>query len=179
VTRLNGDALRDVATKVFAERTTTLSDAGADYELDEMTSAVRAFRRMMRSTLESLPESAFSAQPASNGEDHWSAGQVIAHLANSQASMTGAVRSLLDLPAAVDGDRRDVDSVLPARDEALAILAAMEPDFDAFVSAIPADADLNRTMPHPRFGDMSTNGWMILMALHEGDHLRQIRALGE
>jgi hypothetical protein len=179
VTRLNGDALRDVATKVFAERTTTLSEAGAEYELGEMTSAVRAFRRMMRSTLESLPESAFVAQSSSNGEDHWTAGQVIAHLANSQASMTGAVRSLLEMPAAPEGDRHDVDAVLPLRDEALAILAAMEPDFDAFVSAIPADADLNRTMSHPRFGEMSTNGWMLLMALHEGDHLRQIRGLGE
>ena len=32
-------------------------------------------------------------------------------------------------------------------------------------------------MTHERFGEMSTNGWMMLMALHEGDHLRQVRAL--
>jgi hypothetical protein len=167
--------MREIAGKVFGERSMTLSAAGAGYELDEMTGAVRALRRMMASTLESLPESAFAAQPPADGEAGWAAGQVIAHIANSQVSMSGAVRTLLGMPA-VDGERRDLDR-LPARDEALAILAETSQAFDAFVGEIPADADLTKAATHERFGEMSTNGWMMLMALHEGDHLRQIRAL--
>ena len=54
MTRLTGDAMREIAGKVFGERSMTLSEAGAGYELDEMTGAVRALRRMMASTLESL-----------------------------------------------------------------------------------------------------------------------------
>lgn len=175
MTRLTGDAIREIAGKVFSERSTSLSVAGAAYELDEMTGAVRALRRMMASTLESLPESAFAAQPAADGEAGWAAGQVIAHIANAQVSMSNAVRSLLGMPAA-DGERRDLDR-LPARDETLSILAATSQAFDAFVSEIPAGADLTKTMTHERFGEMSTNGWMMLMALHESDHLRQIRTL--
>jgi len=175
MTRLTGDAMREIAGKVFGERSMSLSDAGAEYEMDEMTSAVRALRRMMGSTLESLPESAFAAQPAADGEAGWSAGQVIAHIANSQVSMSGAVRSLLGMPAA-DGERRDLDQ-LPSRDEALAILAEANLGFDTFVSEIPTDADLTKAATHERFGEMSTNGWLMLMALHEGDHVRQVRAL--
>jgi hypothetical protein len=175
MTRLTGDAMREIAGKVFGERSMTLSAAGDGYTLDEMTGAVRALRRMMASALESSPESAFAAQPAADGEAGWAAGQVIAHIANSQVSMIGAVRSLLGMPA-VDGARRDLDQ-LPDRDEALATLAETSQSFDEFVSGIPADADLAKTMTHERFGEMSTNGWMMLIALHEGDHLRQVRAL--
>ena len=175
MTRLSGDTMREIAGKVFGERSMTLSEAGASYELDEMTSAVRALRRMMGSTLESLPDTAFAAQPAAEGEAGWAAGQVVAHIANAQASMSSAVRSLLGMPAA-DGERRDLDR-LPARDEALTILAETNLGFDSFVSEIPTDADLTRTMTHERFGEMSAKGWLMLMALHESDHLRQVRAL--
>jgi hypothetical protein len=51
--------------------------------------------------------------------------------------------------------------------------------FDAFVAAIPSEADTTKTMTHPRFGEMSSKGWMLLMTLHEGDHLRQIRSLAD
>jgi hypothetical protein len=167
--------MREIAGKVFGERSMTLSEAGAAYELDDMTSAVRAVRRMMGSTLESLQESAFTAHQAGEGEAAWAAGQVIAHIANAQLSMSNAVRSLLDIPA-IDGDRQDLDR-LPNRAEALTILADANREFDTLVSDIPAGADLSKTMSHERFGEMSVNGWMMLMALHEGDHLRQIRAL--
>ena len=178
MSKLNGEALREIAVQVFQERSLTLSEAGNRYDLDEMAGTIRAFRRLMRSTLEGLPESAFAAQPPGEGETHWSAGQVIAHLANSQASMTGTVRSLLGLPAAAESQRHEVDAILPTRDEALTILTDLQAGFDAFVEGIPADADLTASMTHERFGDMSSNGWMMLMALHEGDHLRQIQALG-
>jgi hypothetical protein len=155
----------------------TLSEAGAQYEMDEMIDAVRALRRMMRSAIEAVPDSAFAAQPPAEGEDCWSAGQIIAHLANSQASMSDAVRSLLAMPEASGSQRRDVDSMLPTREESLAILESNITGFDAFTNAIPSDADTTRTMEHQRFGEMSSKGWMLLMALHESDHLRQVRAL--
>lgn len=176
MTRLTGEAMREIAGEVFGERSMTLSEAGAAYEMEEMVSAVRGLRRMMRSALESAPDSAFATQPAAEGEAAWSAGQVVAHLANSQASMSGAVRSLLDLPAAAESDRHDLE-LLPSRDDALTILDRINAGFDAFVAEIPADADVTKAAPHARFGEMSSKGWMMLMALHEGDHLRQVRAL--
>lgn len=176
MTRLTGDAMREIAGKVFGERSVTLSEAGADYELDELASSVHAVRRMMGSTLESLPDAAFASQPPAEGEAAWSAGQIIAHLANSQASMTSQTRSLLDMPAPESSDRHDLER-LPSRDDALAILAQINTGFDAFIAEVPADADLAKAAPHQRFGEMSGKGWMMLMALHESDHLRQVRAL--
>jgi hypothetical protein len=67
--------------------------------------------------------------------------------------------------------------MLPTREESLAILESNITGFDAFTNAIPSDADTTRTMEHQRFGEMSSKGWMLLMALHESDHLRQVRAL--
>jgi len=179
MTRLTGDALREIAGKVFGERSTTLIEASADYEMDDLTSAVRAMRRMMRSSLTSLPETAFDAQPAAEGEDAWSAGQIVAHIANSQASMSGAVRSLFGMPEAVAVDRYDLDdsATLPTRDEALDILAKADTGFDAFVSDVPANTDLTKAMPHERFGEMNGKSWMLLMAIHEADHLRQVQTL--
>ncbi len=178
MSRLTGEAMREIAGKVFGERSMTLSQAGAEYELDEMTSTVRAMRRMLVSTLETLPDSAFDRQSPAEGEDAWSAGQVVAHLANSQASMSSPVRSLLGMPEAANTDRIEMET-LPPREESMAILSTANTDFDAFVSEIPADADLTKSQAHDRFGEMSGNGWMMLMAIHEGDHLRQVRAMAE
>jgi protein translocase SecG subunit len=100
-------------------------------------------------------------------------------LALMNRGTTGVGGSLLDMPAAPESQRRDVDSILPTREESLATLESTATGFDAFVAAIPANADTTRTMLHQRFGEMSSKGWMLLMALHEGDHLRQIRALAD
>lgn len=178
MSRLTVDAMREIAGKVFGERSMTLSQAGAAYELDEMASVVTACRRMMASTLETLPDAAFDQQPHAEGEAAWSAGQVIAHLANSQAAMSSPVRSLLGMSAAGNTDRIDMET-LPSREEAVAILAKATAEFDAFVAEIPENADLDVTSHHDRFGEMSGKGWMLLMALHEGDHLRQVRAMAD
>ena len=167
-----------IAQTVFVDRSMTLSEAAEEYEIDDLIGTIRAVRRMLRSTLETLPDAAFAAQPAAEGEAAWSAGQVVAHLANAQASMSGQVRDLLGMQASADGRTYDMTN-LPTREDAIAILDDANPGFDTFVAAIPADADLLKSMTHARFGEMNGKGWMLLMALHEADHLRQVRALAE
>lgn len=175
MTQLSGDAIREIAGKVFGDRSMTLSEAGAGYELGELVGSVRALRRLMHATLEASPDSAFTRQPPADGGAAWSAGQVIAHLANSQASITDALRSLFDMPASPGGERHDLE-LLPSRDESLVILDVTIAGFDTFVAGLPTAATA-KTMHHDRFGEMSGNGWMMLMVLHESGHLRQVREL--
>jgi hypothetical protein len=65
----------------------------------------------------------------------------------------------------------------PTRAEAQALLAQLNEGMSTFAASIPADADLDAAVTHPRFGEMSTRGWLVLVALHEADHVNQIRAL--
>jgi hypothetical protein len=176
MTTLTDETLREIARRVFRERSTTLAEAGAGREIGEYTSDLREVRRAMRQALRAASESAFGAQESGEGEAAWSAGQVVAHVANAQANMSAAIGALAEALVA-DGERRDLDS-LSTRDEALAILDEADRGLEALLAAIPADADLARRAEHERFGEMSIQGWLLLMVIHERDHVRQIRALG-
>jgi hypothetical protein len=49
--------------------------------------------------------------------------------------------------------------------------------FLAYIAAIPADADWTQKRSSTFFGNLSLRGWVLLAALHDEDHLRQIRRL--
>lgn len=173
---ISAQELAAIGKQVFADRTTTLSTAAADHSLDDLVDSVRAVRRMVEGTLESLPATAFEAQEAPEGSENWSAGQVLSHVSNIQSGVLQGVRTMLEMEPVAPAPEHDM-AAQPSQDEAQAILAQMNQTLDAFIAGIPAGADLDQTAEHPRFGDMSTRGWLLLMALHEGDHINQLRAL--
>lgn len=177
--RLTNEFLSGIGPRVFGQRVTTLSEVGRDVPLADVRETVEATRADLRAALVELPEQAFAAQAAGagEGEEVWSAGQVISHVSNSFHAMSSAVRSLLGMEPGPEYDALDVEQPID-RAEALAVLDRLDTATQAFFDAIPADADFTKTMTHPRFGEIDTNGWMILLALHENNHLNQVRALG-
>jgi uncharacterized damage-inducible protein DinB len=175
---LSGDSLRDVGRRVFAEKSTTLNEAARDVSVTDFRETIRSIREGMREALRELPDSAFAEQPTGEGERVWSAGQVVAHVSNSFYLMSGQVRPLLDMPPSEQPAARDMEQH-PSRTETLAILDQMDSDTEAFFDALPADGDYTKTGNHRFFGDIDTKGWLMVMSVHETDHLTQIRALGE
>lgn len=176
MTIIASEQLRGVATRVFAERTSTFTDEAKAHEPQDYADTLRAVRRMMADTLESLPESAFSAQELIDGEENWSAGEVLTHLVTAQGNMLGQARAGLGQEPVAAPEPGDM-TAQPTRTEAQALLAQLNDYFDTFFAAIPVDGDLDNPVEHPRFGSMSPRAWLLLSTLHEGDHLNQIRAL--
>lgn len=176
--RLTDEFLRGIRPRVFQERTTTLSEVGRDIPVSDFRETIAAIRAQMRSTLTTLPDSAFSEQQAGEGEDVWAAGQVVAHVATSFERMTGQVRSLLGMEAGADADPLDMEQ-RPDRAETLAILDRLDTVTEEFFNALPQHGDYTKSASHPRFGDMDTKGWLTIVTMHENDHLSQLRGLGE
>jgi hypothetical protein len=175
--RLNDAFLGGIRKQVFQDRTTTLSDIGRDIPVSDFEETIAGIRADIRSTLTSLPDTAFTDQQAGEGEDVWAAGQIVAHIANSFQGMTGQVRSLLDMEEVQQSEPRDMEQ-MPDRASALAILDQLDTDTNAFFNALPGEGDYTKTITHPRFGDMDTKGWLTIVTMHENDHLNQMRALG-
>ncbi len=176
MTVIPSEQLRDAATRVFAERSSTFTDEAKAHEVQDYVDTLHAGRRMYASTLESLPEAAFVAQEPINGEENWSAGQVMTHLVTAQGNMLGMAREGLGLEPVAAQEPGDM-TAQPTRADVQALLAQLNDSFDTFVANIPADAALDNPIEHPHFGSMSPRAWLMLSTLHEGDHLNQIRAL--
>ena len=169
------EQLGEIGRKVFATRESTLEQEASGLDLNDVRSRLLEARREQRETLVSLPDQAFSTQQPGEGEEAWSAGQIVAHLANSFGSMTGFMRPILGLPE-VAHTPHDLTQ-LPGRDEALAIHDATDAGLSELFSSIPSDADLSQTTTHPRFGELGPRGMLLLMLIHETNHLDQMRSL--
>lgn len=172
---LTQEQLAGIGRKVFATRESTLEQEAAGLDAEEMRTSLLNVRRQQRETLGSLPDHAFAAQQSGDGEDAWTAGQITMHLANAFSSMSGFIRPILGMPEATVAPH-DV-SQQPDRDETLLIHDTTDAALAEFFSAIPSDADQSQTATHPRFGEIGPRGMLLLMLIHETDHLRQMRRL--
>lgn len=169
------EQLGEIGRKVFTTRESTLEQEASALNVGDMRSGLVEARREQREALASLPEQAFTTQQPGEGEDVWSAGQIVAHLANSFGSMTGFIRPILGLPEA-SLSPHDLEQQ-PTRDEALAIHDATDAGLNELFSSIPSDADFSQTSTHPRFGELGPRGMLLLMLIHETNHLDQLRSL--
>jgi hypothetical protein len=129
----------------------------------------------MLATIETLPEAAW--EPRSSGEDEtsWNAGQIILHLANAQSSLVAGVRQLVDQPAG-DTTRYELTTDIAAMD-AIGVFHDMTAEARELFASIPEDADLTRTVETDRLGSLGIKGWLLIMAIHEADHLGQLKSL--
>jgi hypothetical protein len=173
---LTDELLQHTARRAFRLRETTLDDAAAEIPVVDFAETMTALRERIHRALLELPESAFTDQQAGEGEQVWAAGQVVAHLANSLQAMRPYVDRLLDVETAEEPRMLDM-SELPSRTQAVRILERSTPELQRFLAGIPQHADFDRRDEHPRFGSMGIKGWLIMIALHEEGHLRQLQAL--
>jgi hypothetical protein len=173
---LTDELLQRTARRAFRLRETTLDDAAAEIPVVDFAETMTALRERIHGALLELPDAAFTEQQAGEGEQVWAAGQIVAHLANSLQAMRPYVDALLDIETA-DAPRMFDLSELPSRDRAVRALERSTPELQRFLAGIPQHADFDRRGEHPRFGSMGIKGWLMLIALHEEGHLRQLQAL--
>lgn len=152
---------------------------GKDLSLGDLRDTLSSVRSELIEAISAAPDHAFTDQPENAvGEEVWSAGQIVGHcnsafisIGNSALQHIGA--SFDDPP---DELSANAEIQVMSRDEALA--AANTASVADFLTRIPADADLDATKDYDFFGTMSCRAWIYFVALHEAEHVEQIRAFG-
>jgi uncharacterized damage-inducible protein DinB len=174
---LTDSELEAIAGRVFAKRESTLEKEGQAVPRKDLIGTVSRVRHRMNTALESLPESAFEPQADDqDGNEVWSAGQVISHICASQKSFTENIARLVSFPYEPDTSELEQEGMLSIVDARKAIKTATVLQ-QQVLRAIPEDDDLTTTAEHERFGTLGVKGWLMLVAIHEHAHVKQLNSL--
>ena len=155
-----------------------LDKASQGMTLEQLTSQAARMRHELIAVTKSLPAGAFDAQPASSdGNEVWSAGEVITHcnfvlmrFAEHGAALAGMDTPEWSASLVASGEQQILD-----KDAAIA--AAEMIDLDDWFAAIPASVDLESSDHSPAIGTVSPRVWLYFMAVHEANHIEQLQEL--
>ncbi len=183
--RLAPEQFRLAGRRVFEERVSTLDQEAGAFSMDELRLALGAIRLALKTLTFHLPEQAFDDQPAdAEGNEVWTAGQIINHLGASQILMAGWLNTALNI--AFDPEDHPLinltDSGTPgmlSREQALHMLDDAEPDLEQLFESIPDKLDSETGAFHPLFGDVTIAGGVLATIIHEQVHLEQLLNLRE
>lgn len=157
------------------------------YTLPQLVSGLHLTRGALVALLDRWTPEQLRARPVTTadgeqGEDRWSATEVVSHLVATQNwyllnldRMQGRRQNYDVMPRGL-GDHADPD--VPKPD----LIARLQDATERLVmdlEAIPADADLAARRNSIFFGELSIRGWALLAIVHDLDHLAQIERLGE
>src|SRR5690606_5461405 len=141
----------------------------AGYSLDDLRLTLGVIRLGMRSEIEWLPDSAFEERPADgNGNEVWTAGQVVSHIGDAQIGMTAWLHEALGLePAACEHPLVNLtDAEYPGRltrEQCLHVLDVGEVELETLFDAIPERIDPGMQARHPAFGVAGIKGGLLIM----------------
>ena len=161
------------------ENPTVPYDVAKDMSLDDIGQAMAATRAALVGAIEAAPDAAFEAQPEnSEGEEVWSVGQIVGHCNGSLVNIGGqALKAAgLDLGEPPEALVAAAEEKIMSREDALA--AARVVNTDDFIALLSDDENLDKTMTHDFFGVMSGRSWLYFAAMHEAEHVSQIKSLG-
>ncbi len=171
----------------LTEGDTDVETAAQSYSIDELKEGVVSTRGMLHAIADGWTQDQLLARPpqadredTAANEDRWSATEVISHLIATQnwhllhmGRLLGRREHFDPMPHGL-GDYASQDILQRELSEALHSATAT---FVRYIESIPPDADLTATRSSTFFGDLSLRGWILLAALHDEDHLRQIQRL--
>ena len=161
------------------ENPTIPYEEGKKLSLSDIGESMAATRAALAAAVENASDSAFEAQPANEeGEEVWSVGQIVGHCNGALLGIGGSAIGLIGIdlgppPAELQATS---ESKIMSRDEALAAVNAV--DTREFFAMIPDDENLDTTDTHDFFGTVSGRSWLYFMAMHEAEHVEQIKSLG-
>jgi hypothetical protein len=174
--------LRALRNRFFADRSYGLERLAADVTMAEWLATIHELRAQMAPVIALLPEAAFAPRPIPRdaSEEEWSAGQVVDHVCGAQRSVM--VR-FIDLVSS-DDNVATLRPVAPpdprplTRAEALAALEQANARLAALAEFLLLASEPVRTIDNPWFGTLGIRGILLFFAIHEYDHLGQLRVMG-
>jgi hypothetical protein len=180
------DALGRLHTRL-ATGETDIETAVQDYSISELAQGLRETRGQLQALAGRWTQDQLLTRPPLEERedvvaslDRWSATEAISHLIATQnwymlhmGRLLGKREQFDVMPRGLgDHARQDI-----LKDELTAALRSATDRFLTYIAAIPADADWTQTRSSTFFGDLSLRGWVLLAALHDGEHLQQIERL--
>lgn len=168
--------------------------------VEDVYAANRAIREKFKAAIADLSEAQLHARP---DEQAWSIAQIVEHVAIVNEGMSRICAKLLS-KAEAHGQENDgsvrieneflqpgssaaeqkfqaPEMVHPSGNvsvaESLAKLDALQAHFDELRSKFESIDGTSHKFPHPLFGDLSAQEWLVLSGGHEARHLRQVKRI--
>jgi hypothetical protein len=178
--RLDVSEFQAARQRVFRDRRSTLDLEAEPYSLDDLRLALGVVRLGMRSEIEWLPDAAFEDRGVDrHGNEIWTAGQVVNHIGHTQIGMTSWLHQSLGLLSADDDhplvNLTDADEPgRLTREQSLHVLDVAERELETMFDAIPDVLLPGMRARHPAFGITGVKGGLLIMTIHEHEHLEQL-----
>jgi hypothetical protein len=170
-----------VALHVFAQREATLPEAAAGFPFEAVCATVVAQLGELVGLLEVLPDGAFDSQPDDvDGNDVWSAGQIVSHIAEMELAVLPFWETVIGVPIDVPrGPILDaIDSRLLSRELAIACVHDLENSAEGRVTAIRSAPDQHIAAALFDLGTVDARAALLATCIHNLDHLEQLEELG-
>ncbi|CAN5522762.1 hypothetical protein BH23CHL2_BH23CHL2_07900 [soil metagenome] len=180
MTSYSAEELMHIIERVFVTKESTLEAEASGRSVEDLKQTTLVVRRMLRSVAIALPDSAYEEQPDDiDGNDVWSAGEIISHIAGATVRTSSMINEILDRDEIPPGDEitEITDVRVRGKVEALEALGAADRELVRILDSIPADVDTSLTIDHDLIGTVGVKGWLLFTAIHEGDHANQLREL--
>lgn len=172
-----------IVARVFRERSTTLQHEADQFNARRLDASIARLRPRLTAAASDLPEAAYLPRPEPEpGEAGWTAGQLVSHNTDrllwvlGQAAQTLGSGVALGAPAALVANAAEPPLFL-SRTESTATWDAA----DTYVAALlPAlhDADHGQRAGGTHHGKLGLTGWLLLLIIHDDDHLSQLLSRG-
>jgi hypothetical protein len=181
--RLDTADFESVRKRVFRDRISTLDEEASPFSLDDLRLGLGVVRVGLRSEAQCLPDRAFEERPAdSNGNEVWTAGQIVNHIGHAQIEMTTWLHTALGLEANnTPHPLMDLtDAGEPGRltrEQTFHVLDVADRELETLFDAIPERIHPYLCARHPAFGIAGVKGGLLIMAIHEHSHLDQLIGL--
>ena len=179
---LTTENLADIVHRVFIERISTLLTESGGYQVTDFIDTCLELRKLMYPCLEQLPASTYEPDPGRKpGEEAgWTAGEIVSTNSDrlvwalEQAALTAEIRDLPPPPKVIR-DNAAYEPQLLDQDTAIEVLRATCVYFKE-VFPLVLSADNGQTAARTHHGEMSVASWLLLICIHDDDHLRQLRS---
>ena len=177
------EVLKGIIQRIFIERRSTLLAESTIFQAKDLADTCFGLRAQMLPCLKSLPipafEPEFDRQP---GETGWTAGEIVSH--NSDRLLWAMTEAFTTIGMN--------DSIRPQAPEVVVSNAAREPlllsqnlavevlqEANEYVESALLTllaADRGQTAARTHHGQMSVRSWLLLICIHDDDHLKQLQA---
>lgn len=139
----------------------------------------RARASLIAATLDLSDAQASWTPPTGQGEEAWSAAQVIRHLITATPNVAAIIESTAHGATTTKGPPGEINAEDARIDHLRSRLVAVSEHLLSVGRRLPEDPDAETTVPHAFFGELPSRAWMLFQAFHDGMHADQINDLRE
>jgi hypothetical protein len=155
-------------------------EASEGMNLEELRRTMSTIRSALVDAVAAAPDAAFEAQPANaEGEEVWGVGEILGHCNASAFNIGSSALSVMDVEAGEPPEplRSWSESRVMTRDDARQAAEVAAPG--AIYDLVPDGANLEAANESDFFGTMPARAWLYFMAMHEAEHVAQVKALSQ